>query len=78
MRHTMLSMDLYLTHCKSALMIKYTMHKRTSTNKDNGFGGRNTPFVGKSFKTNINANSKQHEQNFVVFMHVEETFHPPQ
>ncbi len=63
---------------KSALTIQYTMHIRTSTNKDNMFGGRSIPFVGKSFKTNINANSKQHERNFVVFMHVEETFHPPQ
>ncbi len=63
---------------KSALTIQYTMHKRTSTNKDNEFGGRSTPSIGKNFKTNINADSKQHEQSFVVFMHVEKTSHPPQ
>jgi hypothetical protein len=63
---------------KSALTIQYTMHKRISTTKDNRFGGRNTPSAGKSFKTNINANSKQHERSFVVFMHIEETSHPPQ
>jgi hypothetical protein len=63
---------------KSALTIQYTMHKRISTNKDNGFGGRSTPFTGKSFKTNINVDSKQHKQNYVVFMHIEETSHPPQ
>ncbi len=60
---------------KNASTIQYTMHKRTSTNKDNRFGGRSIPSTGKSFKTNINVNSKQHERNSVVF---EETSHPPQ
>jgi hypothetical protein len=46
---------------KSASTIQYTMHKKTSTNKDNGFGGRSTPSANKNFKTNINADSKQHE-----------------
>lgn len=62
---------------KSALMIQYTMHKRNSTNKDNKFVGI-TSFANKSFNTNINVNSKQHEWSFVVFMHVEETSHAPQ
>jgi hypothetical protein len=35
-------------------------------------------FMDKSFKTNINADSKQHEWNFVVFIHIEETSHPSQ
>jgi hypothetical protein len=80
MMHTMFTMDLSPTHSmkhKNALMIQYKVHKRTSTNKYNDFGGRSTPFVGKNFKTNINANSKQHEQSSIVFMHIEETFHPP-
>jgi hypothetical protein len=64
--------------CKSASMIQYTMHKRISTNKDNKFGGRSTPSTDKSFKTNINANSKQHERSFVIFMHIEKNSHPPQ
>ncbi len=63
---------------KSALTIQYTMHKRTSTNKDNGFGGRSSPSTGKSFKTNINVDSKQHKWSSIVFMHVEKTSHPPQ
>jgi hypothetical protein len=62
---------------KNASTIQYKMHKRTSTNKYNGFGGRSIPSASKSFKTNINANSKQHEQRSIVFMHIEETFHPP-
>jgi len=35
------------------------------------------PLPTRTLKTNINVNSKQHEWNFVVFMHVEKTFHPP-
>jgi hypothetical protein len=65
-------------HHKNASTIQYTMHKRTSTNKNNRLGGRSFRPTDKSFKIDINANSKQHEQNFVVFMHVEETSHPPQ
>jgi len=63
---------------KSALTIQYTMHKKTSTNKDNGFGGRSIPSTNKRFRTNINVDSKQYERSFVVFMHIEETSHPPQ
>ncbi len=48
---------------KNVLMIQYRMHKRTSTNKYNIFGGKNTPSAGKNFKININANSKQYKWN---------------
>jgi hypothetical protein len=46
---------------KNVSMIQYTLHKKTSTNKGNEFGGKNIPSASKNFKTNINTDSKQHE-----------------